>query len=63
MLRQKCSYKNDIETRKKPKLTEICNATKTNKSQVTSRKCLYMMTSVKNITSHSKSFYCFLERF
>ena len=33
MLRQKCSYKNDIETRKKPKSKEkkVCNLTKTSK--------------------------------
>ena len=36
MVRQKCSYKNDIETLKKPKIkkkntTSICNLTKTNK--------------------------------
>ena len=37
MLRQKCSCRNDIETRKKPKkqrknITKVCNLTKTSKS-------------------------------
>ena len=36
MLRQKCSYKNDIESSKKPKskeknTTKVCNLTKTSK--------------------------------
>ena len=38
MLRQKCSYRNDIKTQKKPKKTprknrtKVCNPTKTSKS-------------------------------
>ena len=31
MLRQKCSYRNDIETQRKNR-TKICNLTKTSKS-------------------------------
>ena len=37
MLRQKCSYRNEIEARKKPEkkrkdITKVCNLTKTSKS-------------------------------
>ena len=36
MLRQKCSYRKDIETREKTKsqknITKVCNLTKTSKS-------------------------------
>ena len=47
MLRQKYSYRKDIETRKKPNnkkkkrknRTKVCNLTKTSKSKVSCRKC------------------------
>ena len=62
---QNFSYRKDIETRKnrntKKKKTTVCNLTKTSESEVSYRKCRYMIISVKNVMSHSKVYFAFLK--
>ena len=67
MLRQKCFYRNDIETRWKPESKEKIELkfAISSKSYVTCRKYLYVMTSIKNLMSYSNSivFIAFLKIF
>ena len=43
--------------------TKVCNVTRTSKSQISCRKCWYLMISLKSITSCSKYFFFFFFSF
>ena len=61
MFRQKCSYRNDIEIRKKPKNKETKDFNFTKKKKLSYLlKLLVYDASGKIVTSHSKSFLLLL---
>ena len=62
MLRQKCSDRDEIETRKK-KTTKVYNLTKTSKSWNNCWKCWYTITSVKKLHRIEKVFMTSLNVF
>ena len=51
----------EIPKKKKTRRTTVCNLTKTSESEVSYRKCRYMIMSVKNVMSHSKVYFAFLK--
>ena len=70
MLRQKCSDRNEIKTRKKKQQqklrknrSKVYNLTKTSKSWVNCWKCCYTITSVKKLHRIEKVFMASLNVF